>query len=75
MPLPSAETTPPVTKTYFVCVLAHAVLPSAVEVAQDGRRLDQGAEGAALADEGEEGERADRAPPPPSRELLHGRET
>src|SRR3954453_14648702 len=98
MPLPSAETTPPVTKTYFVwgSVIVPAPAPAkqasllasslhrtdyswcpaeAVEVSEPGRRLDHGSERAALADEGQEGERSDHAPPAPSRESLHGRET
>ena len=56
-------------------VLASRVPAEPIERAQHGRRLDHRAERAALADEGQERERSDRAPPPPSREQLHGRET
>ena len=62
IPLPRAETTPPVTKTYRVArPVAHGYRPSASTVAETGRRLDQRAERAALAEEGEAGERSDRA--------------
>ena len=44
MPLPSDETTPPVTKTYFVGRSLTAEPPQPVEVAQHGGPLDQAAE-------------------------------
>ena len=75
MPLPSAETTPPVTKTYFVWCSLTRRLPRASRSRSTGVDSIAGAERAALTDEGQRGERTDRAPPPPSRELLHGTET
>ena len=71
MPLPRDETTPPVTKTYFVGRVTR-LPPEAVELAQDRRPLDQLAEGAQFAEEGEPGQRADRQPAASSREPLHG---
>ena len=74
MPFPSAETTPPVTKMYFV--FAHTgCLPQRVELSNHGRPLDQRAERPPLAEEGEARERRDRAPALPLREPAHGLET
>ena len=50
MPLPSDETTPPVTKTYFVG-RARSRAPQRVELAQHRRALDQLAERRAFAEE------------------------
>src|SRR5581483_5721435 len=94
IPLPSDETTPPVTKTYFVGAPAPApakparsltarlrrayggarlrLPPEPVEVAHDGRPLDQLAQRAQLAEEVEPGQRPDRQPPAPTRETIHG---
>ena len=79
MPFPSAETTPPVTKMYFVCPVSFALmsgcLPQRVELAKHRRPLDQRAERPSLAEEGETRERRDRAPALPLREPAHGLET
>ena len=60
MPLPSEETTPPVTKTYFGGRRAIRWRRQPVEAGEAGRALDQLAEGANLAHGGETGERCDR---------------
>ena len=69
MPLPSDETTPPVTKTYFV-----GVTPAArgVELAEDRRPLDQRRRESAFAEEVEPASApiASQRPRPVSR--LHG---
>src|ERR1044071_8976378 len=71
MPLPSPETTPPVTKTYFVGRALTSDLPSErVELAQTARRLDQGSERTPLAEDGEAGKGADRNPTASSRETT-----
>ena len=49
IPLPSDETTPPVTKTYFV--VTRSRVAQRVELAQHRRPLDQRPEGRALAEE------------------------
>src|SRR6185503_12433066 len=73
MPLPSPETTPPVTKTYFVGRALNSGLPSErVELAQAARRLDQRSEGTPLSEDGEPGKGADRNPTASSRETTHG---
>ena len=78
MPLPSAETTPPVTKMYFVCPVSFALIgvpTPGVDLAKHRRPLDQRAERPSLAEEGETRERRDRAPALPLREPAHGLET
>src|SRR5918996_1526578 len=73
IPFPRPETTPPVTKTYFVGRDATLRLPpERVELAQQGRLLDQPAEGTSLSEEGEACEGADRDPPASFRESTHG---
>src|SRR5215211_2668316 len=74
MPLPRPETTPPVTKTYFVGRIATSGLhpTERVELAQHRRSLDQRPEGPTLAEDGEACEGADRDPPASFRESIHG---
>src|SRR5512132_4225682 len=63
MPLPSEDTTPPVTKTYFVGSLtgrARSCKPAErVELAEYGGSLDQRTQRTSLTDESEAGERCD----------------
>ena len=72
MPLPSAETTPPVTKTYFVWRTASRRPAQRVEVAEAGRALDQRPERGAVTGEIEGGEEADRDETSAGPHALHG---
>src|SRR5215217_1727717 len=74
MPLPRPETTPPVTKTYFVGRIANSGIhpTERVELAQHRRLLDQRPEGTMLAEDGEACEGADCDPPASFRESIHG---
>src|SRR5439155_15115743 len=72
MPFPSDETTPPVTKTYFVGRADILDPPQAVELAKAGRPLDQSAERAHFAEDGEAGKRGDGREPSRTPKPVHG---
>src|SRR5919109_2667029 len=72
IPLPSDETTPPVTKTYFVGRALTLPPSQSIEVREACCPLDQRAERAPFAEDVEAGDCYEQRPATPSVETLHG---
>ena len=72
MPLPSDDTTPPVTKTYFTAPARHGCLPSASSSRSTGVRSISSPSERTVTEEIEGGEGADRNPSAARREPAHG---